>query len=121
MNWEKIKEQYPKAVLKLKEWRHIKPDCEFGLFEFSEIFKGKRLLYDFFDKNEVWISIELEIQYTREIDEDDKNPHYVPEGFYSMVHDNSYLLDSQGLFDTRKEAETAAFTKAFELLEKKLS
>jgi len=111
MNWELIKEKYPKAFRVFQEW---------GNHVASLSRQKKRLLYDFFDENEIWVIINLEIQYTRVIDEDDRNPHYVPEGFYYEINDNSYHLGGGGVFKTRREAETAAFMKAFEIFEEKL-
>ena len=123
MKWEDIKKNNPNAWSKLCSHRGWPIPEGISYYELSDIFEGKRLLYDFFDDNHIYIDISLEIQYTREIDEDDRNPHYVPEGFYYAINDDSYFLCGGGgqLFKTRKEAEEDSFTAAFELLEKKLS
>ena len=108
MNWKEIEEKCPNGFGKL------------DVFSNSTGVNHDRMLYDFFDENEIWVSMELEVQYTREVDTDDRNPHYVPEGFYYSINDNSYLLAGGGVFKSRTEAETAAFTKAFKILEEKL-
>jgi len=79
-----------------------------------------RNLYDFFDKNKIYISMEIEVQYTREVDEDGKNPHYVPEGLHYAIHDESHQLGFAGVFEHRGDAEESAFTDAFKFLEERL-
>ena len=118
MNWKEIKEKYPKAFNQMNEWYGE------GLLEFhhSENRYGHyftdgvhivemwndfldRNLYDFFDENEIWIDIDHEFgaDWTFTID-NGGNGH-----------------DGDGtIYKTRTEAETAAFTKAFEILEEKL-
>ena len=122
MKWKEIKEKYPKAYKKACEWGFAEgwdTEKEEGLMTF-EYGCGLRNLFNFFDDNEIFISIELEVQYTREIDADDRNPTYMPEGFYYSIHSNSYYLGGGGVLKTRQETEIAAFTKAFDRLEKKL-
>jgi len=117
MNYKEISEKYPKAYNLLVKNR----ESVYGIEYQGDGWYHTRDLYDFFDENEIWISIELEVQYTREEDEDGNNPHYVPEGFYYTIHNNSYHLGTGGEFPTRTEAEEAAFTKALSLLEDKLT
>ena len=126
MDWKEISSSYPKA------WNLLIQSEGLGniLFRFYEleIIENEdqtqwfvRDLYDFFDKNELFIAISPEVQYTREIDEDDKNPYYVIEEWYYDIHNNSYEIGGCfNNFPSRREAEEAAFTKAFEILEEKL-
>lgn len=112
MKWNKIKEDYPKAIALLWKW---------GNHPAVVSRQKHRLLYDFFDEQEIYITIELEVQYTREIDEDGDNPHYVPDGFSFDIHDKIKSLVAGGVYKTRTESEEEAFTKAFEILEEKLN
>ncbi|GAG87652.1 unnamed protein product, partial [marine sediment metagenome] len=57
MNWKKIKKKYPQSVKLVKEWLHIRPECDIGLWEISKLFKSERKLYDFFDEQGILVSI----------------------------------------------------------------
>ncbi len=119
MNWKEIEEKCPKVCTKLKQAGFLAKTTD----ERKWVFFGSHIreLYDFFDKNEIFIFIEAEIQYTREIDEDGYNPHYCIDKFNCILHDNSRHLFYDGLYNSRIEAEEAAFEKAFEILEDKLN
>lgn len=117
--WKEISEKYPKGFLFLNLWLAgitdpIEDDKELFTYEYfiqeyltawEDYPWNWRNLYDFFDKNEIWIQIALFE------DSDDiglmwfqAEINYKPNGAY---------LD-------RQEAEKAAFMKAFEVLEEKL-
>ena len=138
IDWKDISEKCPKAWAKMLEWKDY---LEINIEHLSNEYSGTigwwfddgvhhhvkmwrvyepRNFYDFFDENKVYIDISLEVQYTREIDEDGTNPHYVPDGFYFDIHDERQQAATGGTFKTRIEAEEVAFTDAFEVLENKL-
>ena len=99
MNWEEIRKKNPKAIDKMENW----------LNETKHHFvkKGQeRLLYDFFDENEIYISIS--------VDDSVKQAIWFL-GFIGKEIDCN-LEDVK----TRSEAEIVIFTKAFEILEQKL-
>ena len=80
----------------------------------------KGFMYGFLDENYIFVRVELELQYTRGIDEDGNNPHYVPDGFRYIIDDTSYCVGFGGVFDTRSQAEEEAFVKAFGVLEDRI-
>jgi len=114
MSWQEINKKYPKAWNIYMNWFSEQNYGENLDFAFN------RDLYDFFDEQEIFIWIGPEIQYTREIDENDNNPHYCIDDWGYDIHDHSYTLASGYECKTRQEAEQAAFEKAFEILENKL-
>ena len=104
MDWKEIKEENPNAFNVLEAWGN----CPAVLSR-----QKKRLLYDFFDENEIYIGTKISVD-GREI-----------KGYVSTIRvmDNKYVdywesstLDCDF---TRCEAEQKAFTKAFEILESK--
>ena len=111
MNWLQISINYPKAFSKLEQW---------GNHPAVLSRQKKRLLYNFFDENKIFLWVEPEIQYTRDIDEDGNNPHYVVESWSYMIHNNRITLFSNSGFKNRTKAEGKAFTKAFGILNDKL-
>jgi len=122
MNWNKIKDKRPKAFALLGISRGYPPPSNMSDYECGTVFEGQRLLYDFFDEQKIYVIVELEVQYTRELDEDGTNPHYVPDGFYYLIHDERQLAASgMKVYKDRSEAEADAFTDAFEILEEKLT
>jgi len=123
MNWKEIKENYPKA------WNKVITDKdEFGLvytylhnrfelkmdeYECYDDF-NIRELYDFFDKNGIYIEICLD---------GDWNGLKLNGYFLWVIHTKeiSYIESSRDKsFSNRESAEDSAFTKAFEILENKL-
>jgi hypothetical protein len=128
MNWNKIATDNPHAWKALNEWHNN--DSSVFIIDHPSVWADSspldkweiRHLYEFLDEKHIFITIELEVQYTREIDEDGNNPHYVPDGFWYSIHDDSQLAAS-GLkvYKLRAEAEVDAFTDAFEILENKLT
>ena len=95
MNWTEIKEKYPKAYDKFREW--------FFLSSWYPV-KKPRVLYDFFDGEELFIIIGRGGQE-----------------FFWMVDGFREILDDGGYRETRTEAEEQAFLRAFEILEGKLN
>lgn len=106
------------------DYDHIEIEVGMGCLVYEGDVKWhmiKGLFYDFFDKNSILISIEIEVQYTREMDEEGNNPHYVPEGFRYDIHDLRYNLGGGVMYKTRTETEACAFEDAFKILEDKLN
>ncbi len=128
MNWTKIATDNPHAWKALNEWHNN--DSSVFIIDHPSVWADSspldkweiRHLYDFFDENHIFITIELEVQYTREIDEDGTNPHYEPDGFWYLIHDTHQLAASgMKVYKLRTEAEVDAFTDAFKILENKLT
>ena len=108
MNWKEIKEKYPKAYgLLTKNGEYsIQSGCLFLWVEHIAYHYELRDLYDFFDEQGIYISIKIGSDF-RHFD-------------YSIHLKNIWKADSHGdsiRKTTRTEAETEAFTKAFEILE----
>lgn len=104
MNWEEIDKTCPKAYAKVGEW-----------FEDNIIYNSIRLtectyrwLYDFFDGEGIYIEFTI-----------DKTRFW----FDILDENNDYLTsyEKNDCHDTRTEAEEQSFTKAFEILEEKLT
>ena len=103
MNWNRIKEASPKAVNLLRNTAY---------YDLRE----PRRLYDFFDENEIYVSVNPDHdgnwEYrTRPIDNDK---------VYFWINVN-WVYEDDVEYKTRYEAEEAVFTKAFEMLEEKLN
>ena len=123
MNWKEISEKCPKAISKLKDWATLKDETSFESLRiyFSVLWPGAlRSLYNFFDEQGIFGWVSPEIQYTRELDEDNRNPHYVIDEWGYDIHDNSYELAIGYPFESRKKAEEAMFESEFKILEEKL-
>lgn len=103
MDWEKISEKYPKAHSQLEEYSQG-ADGVCRLFHWRD-------LYDFFDEHEIYIDITPD----RPIDIDG---HICGDNYFWILLNWYYEDDIR--YGSRTEAEQAAFTKAFELLEEKL-
>jgi hypothetical protein len=109
MDWKLIQDRYPKAWNQycLQEWNYTPK-------EFSEMMLVDHLyvrgLYDFFDQNELWIEISAQTINSWSYD------------VFKLTEDNFICIFSENNYKllNRKEAEEAAFTKAFEILESKL-
>jgi len=115
MNWEEISKKHPEALNELVKWSSLRES------KHQETWLSPyRALYDFFDEWKIFGWVSPEIQYTRIIDEDDKNPHYCIDEWGYDIHDDEFELAMDCKFKTRTEAEEAAFEKAFEILEEKL-
>ena len=108
MNWEKIREKYPKAWDLLiinhathNAWGEIdSPE----VWDISKITSWElRHLYDFFDEQGIIIEIK-----------------WYKTDFRYNIWFNDYVRNAQHR-KTRTEAEEQAFLKAFEILEEKLS
>jgi len=115
MNWQEkfvqiIIKQYPKSIALMR-----------GNFKSSQIWKlqymsNPRLLYDFFDGQDIYIEIERDYDYVGRCGEEIK---YTDTWNYNLV--NQYGAIGYGEdFTTRTLAEEQAFLKAFEILEDKL-
>jgi len=119
MNWKQIQKKHPKAFNKLIEWLNCSVEVKIednelvtyvpaipGHVVMRKDVMSMRRLYDFFDERGIYIDIDCESV---------------------IVGDHwEFTIDQKGkghegneeLYSTRKQAETAAFTKAFEILEK---
>lgn len=117
INYNEIKDKHPKAFELLIEWGYnldrgsIFIDEDYGILRFCEeghVFNN-RYLYDFFDEQGIKI-----------IHIPSYNNGY--EWCSAMILINGSDANSGDLneYSTRTDAETNAFTKAFELLERKL-
>lgn len=104
MDWKEIQEKYTKAFeLMLKYFKF--PSYTRDIMRLNE-----RLLYDFFDKNEIYINIDTHMgEFNWSIE-------YIPNNMAVFIDEYSDSMN----FHTRKETEQTAFIKAFEILEDKL-
>jgi hypothetical protein len=106
MNWKAIKEKCPKALqeaIRTGEW-FIDNDgdvCSCG--------NGPRVLYDFFDENDIYIGIDV----GRYVGEKHMNYEY-------SIWETEDCVEMSKCYLSRFEAEESAFTKAFEILEERL-
>lgn len=110
MNWKEIKEKCPKSFDLWDDyswWFQYWDDKAHHIEGICVQHNDNRCLYDFFDVNEIFASIELTISETGIANEAIYTPYV-----------NSELIS--GDFETRKEAEIIAFTHAFETLENRL-
>lgn len=115
MNWKEIKDECPKAWECLRIWHN--DNCGFidhpDVWEMGMLDEDWELrhLYDFFDDNNVNIQISVKCAL-------DNSCWYLA---YIWCNNDGCDLDKH-LRDkaTRREAEQAAFERAFELLEEKL-
>ena len=113
MNWNLIKEKYPKVADKLIKHYQI-DDSLIGYRYFMEDYL-RRNLYDFFDENGIHISIMHNHYY------EDNMDNTLHEFFdWSVTVDSQYVADGDVEEPTRTEAEEQSFLKAFEILEEKL-
>lgn len=96
MNWKKIKKDYPKSYSELE-----------GIGISGSVWD--RSLYDFFDENEMIIIIDYDFH----------------DGVFLWKFDITYgcgtMYESAAQYTDRNKAEQAAFEKAFEILENKLT
>ena len=105
MNWTEIKEKYPKAYDSLLEWE---PIIDISVW----IYFKDRNLYDFFDEQE--LIIEIGVEYGKDCED------YWFEWFINLKGTGGADYLGHKCYKSRSEAEQAAFTKAFEILEEKL-
>ena len=132
MNWKEIAEKYPKAFNKFFKWYW--PDdrqsfdgndlyfcqtvgdenyaeCSISYESFCEI----RKFYDFFDEQMIWIDINPDYEAGWEYHTKPRNNEEV----YFWININ-WVWEDNIHYKTRQEAEEAAFTKAFGILENEL-
>ena len=126
MNWKEISEKYPKGFCELNRWLIGCPDFDFDTGDdIYEAFKIQYLtayedspwnwrnLYDFFDENEIFIQPMTGITSLETFERK----------WMWEIHQKNFTSETDMMpcvYKTRTEAETAAFTKAFEILEIKL-
>ena len=108
MNWNEIKEKYRKAYLLM-----IKQLDSKRLLDINAEPRNIRDLYDFFDEQGILIIIDKDWEYMYS---DDMERRYLKTWNYEISQEPFYG-DS---YETRTEAEQAAFEKAFEILERRL-
>jgi len=109
MNWDLIKEKYPKAYQLWRKWGYY----------FNTQDKGRvRRLYDFFD--EQGIIIEISLSYFGDNNWYEYNIDLLKDrdAYIGSVDEPDY--EEPYKTKTRTEAEEQAFLKAFEILESKL-
>ena len=113
MNWNEIREQYPKAwevFWKWKPYLKLYEDNKLG-WEYTDgvhqilMFASfvERDLYDFFDEQKIYIIVEYQ-----------ENRAYP---FSAKILEDGYQNSALLFGDSRSEAENKAFEKAFEILE----
>lgn len=110
MNWNLIKEKYPKVADKLIKHYQI-DDSLIGYRYFMEDYL-RRNLYDFFDGE----GIIIEIGFS-------PGNKVLPGDtvfYYDFCIDDFPVAESKDYYKTRTEAEEQSFLKAFEILEEKL-
>ena len=137
MNWTKIEKEYPKAWELFKKhpkglWLqpfeygevNISKDKvdELNQNEFKKSLHGGwdnsgynfRNLYDFFDEQGVVITVNHQTSFAYEEHILDEWYYHITTGLFSSD------VESKANTKTRTEAETAAFERAFEILESKI-
>jgi len=93
MNWSKNSENYPACIELFDKFIHV-----------NKILPSKRrYLYDFFDNYNLFIEIRKETDKCRYI-----------------VNGQNIMIYGQCMHNCRRDAEDAAFTKCFEIMENKL-
>lgn len=113
MNDTEIKEQYPKAWDKFLDFSGLRKSWH----PFDDPKWFRQYLYDFFDELE--IAVEIGLDFTLEA-------KYCYRVLYMEDHewvetDDSGIGDWSDLYLRRHQAEAAAFTDAFAVLEKQLT
>lgn len=131
MNWNSIEESSPKSREILDKWIQAKHGTIFSIKEIDEhgllIYEGEyrsddkyfndRDLYDFFDENGIRVTIDLfQDDFDIEIYINQKEGEWE----WLLIYESDTPKEGWKGFKTRTEAETAAFTKAFGILEEKL-
>ena len=106
MNWQNIREKYPKAYKILEDNSDYFAALRLGVRGFD-----KRFLYDFFDEQGIYVNVmrwaETEAYFGLEV------------WSYRIIIGKGEFVTSEETYDSRTLAETEAFTKAFEILETK--
>ncbi len=110
MNWNKIKEKYPKAQKQFKKWVN-KNVAWYDGFCWDEQYGDfpERELYDFFDEQGIYIAVD--IYYSG-----GDGLRFLAYNFQVKDMDIDFEVNES----TRTLAEEKAFEKAFEILEDKL-
>ena len=113
MNFDKIKESYPKAWERLSDWAH--PQGK-GFTYYPGIgwrsSMNDRDLYEFFDAQGIYASVSPKLKSGGKLREFTWYIDMAGSHFASMALNEFHL--------SRAAAESAAFEKAFEILENKL-
>lgn len=104
MNWNEIKEKYPKSYRELMLWDKKDP-CKI-----CSITIRPRDLYDFFDDNEIYIYPRITLYEIDNIKQ-----------FECDIYGSGIRTARLIWYKNRHEAEEAGFIKAFEILEKRLN
>lgn len=121
MNWKQIAKKYPKAIEKFGEWYCCTNDSMWISYDKSQAVFCKighesevndRDLYEFFDENGITIIIDLFSQ---------DRPALSPASVFGWKLFGIAFIPNSNAYKTRLEAETKAFEKAFEILNKKLN
>lgn len=108
MNWENIQKEYPEAYELFIKSDQYKTHDIYGFIE-TRI----RDLFDFFDENGTIV----EVSTSKYLDENKLDLILFD---YVVYHDKRNEYECESEFETRSEAEKAAFTKAFKILNDKL-
>ncbi len=122
MNWNKIKEQYPKALKEFMLWDFEDNETDFEEWVDTAWWlinkRNIRDLYDFFDEQGIYISIRYDNRWENPDSTDSEVINYWD---WDIDDSLNNLGSSQVEEPTRTEAEEKAFEKAFEILESKVA
>lgn len=104
IDYQQIEQDFPKAYAAFKESKYYRKNDTHGYPCFDD-----RDLYDFFDEQEFLVLIGCCLRFGYRITDHEKNVGW------KIIYDQVY-----NKYDTRTEAECAAFYAAFKLLEETL-
>lgn len=118
MDWNEIKEKYPKASEIFYQWQLGYEGWQRKFVQcFFDIRGGHRRLYDFFDSQEIYVNVSKEWYVNT-----DSIGFIFEDFFYEIISENYYYdCNPQIIIKTRLDAEEQAFLKAFEILERRLA
>ena len=111
MNWDKIKEKYPKAFDKYINWCHAEDCPSIDCYEHTD-----RDSYDFFDEQVIYITV----AFNNEFGQGESIQYWMGEIDIKLKEDE-YEGDYFERSKTRIEAEEKAFEQAFSILESKVA
>ena len=118
MNWKEIKDECPKAWECLRIWHN--DNCGFidhpDVWEMGMLDEDWELrhLYDFFDDNKLYVVVQRDWDTVSECD--------TTEWYFDISIGVRNTENGAGVwFENRKDCETTAFQRAFNLLEEKIT
>ena len=106
MDWKEIKEKYPKCIELLSK------GSQSGVWVMKYM-SDARLLYDFFDEQEIFIEIQ--------VDAGTNDDHQKYLDFSYRIETYDFRISHGEDFCSRGQAEERAFLEAFVILERRLA